>query len=71
VAVDVYFLGMATEARVLDSSDLELVDFATEIIERSGDGVVHSVGAAVRDSTGAHNDSLPLQTFHVAVRCTL
>lgn len=54
---------MATDARGLDSSDLELVDFAAEIVERRGDGVVHSVGAAVRDSTGAIHGGINVYHF--------
>ncbi|MGY6502729.1 MAG: cytidine deaminase family protein [Acidimicrobiales bacterium] len=54
---------MATDARDLDRSDLELIDFAAGIVERDGDGVVHSVGAAVRDSTGAIHGGINVYHF--------
>ena len=38
--------------RPLDAADRELVERATEIVERSGDGRVHTVAAAARAADG-------------------
>lgn len=54
---------MATDPRELDAADLELIDVATAIVERGADGVVHSVGAAVRDSTGVIHGGVNVYHF--------
>ena len=58
-----YVSEVASDARGLDSADVELIDVATDIVTRNGDGVVHSVGAAVRDSTGAIHGGLNVYHF--------
>jgi cytidine deaminase len=54
---------MTFDARELDADDLELIEFATAIIDRTADGDVHSVGAAVRDSTGALHGGVNVYHF--------
>jgi len=60
---DVYVPDMAPDTRQLDASDLELIDFATAIVDRGADGMVHSVGAAVRDSTGEIHGGINVYHF--------
>lgn len=45
---------MLINSRLLTDDDLELVEFAREIVDQRGDGAhgVHTMGAAVRDTQG-------------------
>jgi len=41
---------MTTDSRTVDDADLELIEAARRVAETHSDGVIHTVGAAVRDS---------------------
>lgn len=58
------FPEMEPDVSELDPADLELIDAAAEVVDRAGDGLVHTVGAAVRDSSGAIH--VGINVFHFA-----
>jgi len=55
---------MTTDLRVLTAEDLELVEHARSIVDAHTDGLVHTVGAAVRDVSGELHGGINLFHFN-------
>ena len=55
---------MASEPRELTPDDLELIEYASSIVDDNTDGLIHTVGSAVRDDQGRLHGGINLYHFN-------